>query len=102
MVTNDPALIQAFKTPSLRNVALRPPYMHAGQLATLRDVINHYVAAPEAALGPNGLVHRLGFNSELVPLQLTEQEIRDLISFLGTLSAGYREGMNRKTNTNNR
>ena len=100
MVTNDPALIQAFKTPSLRNVALRPPYMHAGQLATLREVIDHYVAAPEAALGPNGLVHRLGFNSELVPLHLTEQEIRDLISFLGTLSAGYREGINRTTNTN--
>ncbi len=102
MVTNDPALLRAFKTPSLRNVALRPPYMHTGQLATLRDVINHYVAAPDAALGPDGMVHRLGINSELVPLQLAEQEIHDLISFLGTLSAGFREGMNPRANTNTR
>ena len=102
MVTNDPALLRAFKTPSLRNVALRPPYMHGGQLATLRDVINHYVAAPEAALGPDGMVHRLGINSELVPLQLTEQEIHDLISFLGTLSAGFREVVDRRTNINPR
>ncbi|MBT9527047.1 MAG: tryptophan tryptophylquinone biosynthesis enzyme MauG, partial [Rhizobacter sp.] len=29
----DPSLKGAFKTPSLRNVGLRPPYMHAGQLA---------------------------------------------------------------------
>ena len=45
IVTDDPALEGAFKTPGLRNVALRPPYMHAGQLATLEEVIAHYVKA---------------------------------------------------------
>src|SRR5690606_6832653 len=38
-------LMRAFKTPSLRNVAERAPYMHAGQLATLGDVVAHYDAA---------------------------------------------------------
>ncbi len=87
MVTSDPAILRAFKTPGLRNVAQRPPYMHAGQLATLRDVIDHYVKAPDAALGPDGMVHKLGTNSELQPLVLSDQERQDLIAFLGTLSA---------------
>jgi len=34
-VTEGPELLRAFKTPSLRNVAERAPYMHAGQIATL-------------------------------------------------------------------
>ena len=88
MVTNDPAILRAFKTPGLRNVALRPPYMHAGQLSSLRDVIDHYVRAPDAALGPDGMTHKLGFNSELRPVPLSEQEIQDLIDFLASLSGG--------------
>ena len=86
MVTNDPAILRAFKTPGLRNVALKKPYMHAGQLATLQEVIRHYVSAPDAALGPDGMVHKLGINSELRPLPLSAQEIQDLVEFLGTLS----------------
>ena len=88
MVTNDPAILRDFKTPGLRNVALRPPYMHAGQLGSLREVIDHYIKAPDAALGPDGMVHKLGINSELLPLQLTGQESQDLIAFLGALSGG--------------
>ena len=88
MVTSDPAILRAFKTPGLRNVALRPPYMHAGQLASLHDVIEHYIRAPDAApgSGTDAMVHRLGINSELRPLSLSEQEIGDLVAFLGTLS----------------
>ena len=87
IVTNDPATWRAFRTPGLRNVALRPPYMHAGQLASLADVIDHYVKAPDAALGPDGMVHKLGINSELKPLELSAQERQDLEAFLGALSA---------------
>lgn len=36
----------AFKTPSLRNVAATAPYMHAGQLATLQDVLTFYRTLP--------------------------------------------------------
>jgi cytochrome c peroxidase len=35
---------RAFRTPSLRNVALTAPYMHDGSFATLEEVLEHYVA----------------------------------------------------------
>jgi cytochrome c peroxidase len=82
MATNDPHLAGAFKTPGLRNVALRSPYMHAGQLASLTDVVRHYAKAPDAALG----------QSERKPMTLSETEIRDLAAFLATLSGPILEG----------
>ena len=72
----DPKMAGAFKTPGLRNVAQRPPYMHAGQIATLADVVRHYASAPKAAAG----------RTERKPVPFTEQEVADLVSFLGTLS----------------
>jgi cytochrome c peroxidase len=72
------AQARAFKVPSLRNVAERAPYMHAGQIATLKDVIRHYdVAVP----GPVG-------RTELTPLQLTAAERDQIEAFLRTLSGG--------------
>jgi cytochrome c peroxidase len=76
IAADDPHNEGAFKTPSLRNVALRPPYMHAGQIASLTDVIRHYVNAPAAVLG----------HSERKPMKLSEAEIQDLAAFLTTLS----------------
>ncbi|MCV2366893.1 cytochrome-c peroxidase [Roseateles oligotrophus] len=90
MVSTDPALDGAFKTPSLRNVSLRPPYMHAGQFKTIAEVINHYVKAPAAVIGRSELSSaakgRAGTPSERQPIQLNEQEIKDLADFLATLS----------------
>lgn len=80
---DDPRMVGAFKTPSLRNVELRAPYMHAGQVKTLNDVIRHYAQAPRAAVG----------RSELVPVALSEQEVSDLVSFLGTLSSPIQESI---------
>lgn len=71
----------SFKTPGLRNVALRPPYMHAGQFASLKAVIEHYVKAPPAVVGHN----------ERDPVMLNEQEISDLIEFLKSLSGTIAE-----------
>jgi cytochrome c peroxidase len=65
----------AFKTPSLRGVASRAPYMHAGQIATLEHVLAHYRAAPNGAFG----------QSEVKPLQITDAEAAALIAFLKTL-----------------
>ena len=65
----------AFKTPSLRGVSTRPPYMHAGQIATLETVVQHYRAAPAAPVG----------NSELRPLELSDEEVGQLVAFLATL-----------------
>jgi cytochrome c peroxidase len=69
---------RAFKVPSLRNVADRAPYMHAGQLATLADVLEHYNRAPAAPAG----------HTELKPLKLNGRELRQLEAFLRTLSGG--------------
>ena len=48
---DDHTMTSAFKTPSLRNVALRAPYMHAGQIASLADVVRHYASAPQETEG---------------------------------------------------
>ena len=92
MVGDDPALEGAFKTPSLRGVAGRPPYMHAGQFATLEQAVRHYVAAPHAALGHTELTHRHAGaappkQAERAPIELNDAEIADLVSFLGALNA---------------
>ncbi|MBI4517896.1 MAG: hypothetical protein HY699_18985 [Deltaproteobacteria bacterium] len=68
--------VGAFKTPSLRGVAGRAPFMHAGQLATLDDVLNHYRTAPAAPIG----------TSELRALDLSDEELRGLIAFLKVLA----------------
>ncbi len=69
---------RAFKVPSLRNVAERAPYMHAGQFGTLSEVLSHYNRAPAA---PNG-------TTELKPLGLNSAELDQLEAFLRTLSGG--------------
>ncbi|WP_367714869.1 cytochrome c peroxidase [Nitratireductor sp. GISD-1A_MAKvit] len=76
------AMERAYKTPSLRGVASRPPYMHAGQIATLDDVVTHYSSAPEA---PGG-------NSEIRGVVFTERGRRALIAFLKTLDADAASG----------
>ena len=95
MLTDDPSLEGAFKTPGLRGVAGRAPYMHAGQFATLEQVVRHYVAAPHAAVGHSELTHRhpgaaaakAPKHAERAPIELSDAEIADLVSFLGTLNA---------------
>ena len=49
----------AFKTPTLRNVALHGPYMHNGALATLEEVMRHYERLAAGELQP--LVGKLAF-----------------------------------------
>ena len=66
----------AFKVPTLRNVADTAPYMHVGQFATLSEVLRHYNDPPVA---PSG-------RTELVPLGLTDKELRQLEAFLHSLS----------------
>ncbi len=92
MRTDDPALEGAFKTPGLRGVAQRPPYMHAGQFSTLEQVLRHYMAAPHAAVGRSELAHphaggAAAGHAERAPIVLTEAEVGDLVRFLGSLGA---------------
>ena len=86
MVTDDPALEGAFKTPGLRNVALRAPYMHAGQFASLEEAVAHYAKSPAAAVGHSELAHEGRGHAERKPIRLSESEVKDVAAFLGTLS----------------
>ena len=75
--TEGEELVRAYKTPSLRGVAERAPYMHAGQIETLSQVIAHYDRAPKSPAG----------HSELRKLKLSGTERVQLEAFLRTLSA---------------
>lgn len=85
IAADDPAMDGAFKTPGLRGVAERAPYMHAGQLATLEDVVAHYVRSPKAATGHSELAHAGSGHAERRPIRLDAGEARDLVAFLKAL-----------------
>jgi cytochrome c peroxidase len=70
-------LLGALRTPSLRNIHGTAPYMHQGQLATLRAVLQHYNNAAPAVIGHN----------EAEPLGLNRRELAQLEAFLLTLQA---------------
>jgi cytochrome c peroxidase len=84
--TDDPGMRAAFRTPGLRNVAARPPYMHAGQFATLEDVVRHYAAAPPAVVGRSELARPGDARAPRRPIELAPQDIADLAAFLGALT----------------
>lgn len=67
----------AFKTPSLRDVARRPPYMHDGSLRTLDEVVTFY----NRGGSPNP-----SLSLEMVPLHLTAAEEADLVAVLQSLT----------------
>jgi cytochrome c peroxidase len=76
-----PAIAQlshAFKTPGLRNIAERAPYMHDGSVKTLTAVVHHY---------DGGFLQRPSLSDEIHKLDLTEHEVTDLVAFLKTLSS---------------
>ena len=69
-----------FKTPSLRNVALSPPYMHQGQFETLEAVVDFYDTL-ENSVGASHHQEQI-----LQPIGLTEVEKQDLLAFLRSLT----------------
>ena len=82
MVTQDPADRAKFKVPSLRNIAVSPPYMHDGRFKTLEEVINHYNAGIKESSTADPTV----LNTKDTGLFLTDQDKEDLIAFLQTLT----------------
>jgi cytochrome c peroxidase len=107
-----------FKIPSLRNVAVTPPYMHNGVFTTLRQVVvfnntrdvatwpapevpqnvHRHISARHGA--PHGTQHGAGAHGGHRPmaveegtfgrLGLTDQDVDDIVAFLETLTDGYR------------
>jgi len=72
----------AFKTPTLRDIARTPPYMHNGAYATLVEVIEHYDA---------GGKDKRNLSPSMKKLNLTKQEKTDLVNFLETLTDKQKE-----------
>ncbi len=67
-----------FKTPTLRNIALTAPYMHDGSMSTLEEVVEYYDRGGEK--------NRF-LDAAIFPLNLTEQEKKDLTAFLNALTS---------------
>ena len=86
MVSDDPALEGAFKTPGLRDVGQRAPYMHAGQFDSLEAVVAHYAQSPPAAVGHSELAPQGKAAGHHISIRLTESEVHDVAAFLRTLS----------------
>ena len=76
-ITNDPTDFGKFRTPSLRNVDLRAPYMHDGSISSLEEVIEFYNDG--GSQNPN-------LDEEIKPLNLNPQEKIDLVEFLSSLT----------------
>jgi cytochrome c peroxidase len=66
-----------FKVPSLRNVGVTGPYLHDGSLRTLREVVERYAAG--------GLGHP-STDPQIRTLELTKDEVDDLVAFLESLT----------------
>ncbi len=66
-----------FKTPTLRNVGRRAPYMHDGSLPSLEAVLTHY---------RSGGQQRPGLSPLMRPLDITDDQAADIIAFLRSLS----------------
>jgi cytochrome c peroxidase len=76
-----PGIVQlehAFKTPTLRNINQRAPYMHDGSLATLSAVLDHY---------DHDFKTRPSLDPQMHRLDLTPAEKTDLLAFLDTLTS---------------
>jgi cytochrome c peroxidase len=73
-----PELLGAFRTPSLRCVAMRPSFMHTGHMRTLDEAVRFFNRGGDRA-GFLGV-------SELAPLGLSGDEQSDLIAFLEALT----------------
>jgi len=75
--TRDEADRGRFKTPTLRGIALTAPYMHDGSLATLEDVVELYRGGGNA---------NANLDPVLKPLDLSDEDARNLVAFLRALS----------------
>lgn len=83
---NDELMQFAFKTPTLRSVALRPPYMHNASDATLQDVLKLY---------EKGGIDRPSRSLLMQPIELNDQERSDLIAFMESLTGAAETAQSR-------
>jgi len=74
----------SFKTPTVRDIGRSAPYMHDGGMQTLKEVVDHY--------NKGGIPNEF-LDEEIFKLNLTPQEVDDLVTFLkeGLTSSNYPE-----------
>lgn len=78
----------AFKTPTLREIEHTGPYMHDGSFKTLEEVVEHY---------NRGGIKNPHLNERIKPLNLTDQDKKDLVAFLKALSGEGWQGIKAPT-----
>jgi cytochrome c peroxidase len=83
-ISQNPADRWAYKTPSLRNVALTAPYMHNGSLSNLEDVVRFY---------SQGGIANENLSPLVKPLKLSDAEVNDLVAFLKALTGSNIEAL---------
>ena len=80
----------AFKTPTLRNVALTAPYMHDGRFQTLEEVIEHYNSGVKSHRNLNFRLTEQDRDGRLggtpLKLELTQGQKDALLAFLRTFT----------------
>jgi len=72
-----PSLKGAFKTPTVRDIALTAPYFHDGSALTLTEVVEHY---------NKGGVAKDDLSPNIKPLNLSQGEIKDIVLFMEALT----------------
>lgn len=80
VVTKDDKDWGAFKTPTIRNVALSAPYMHDGSLQTLLEVVEHYA---------KGGIPNKNLSDKVRKIDLTPQEKQDLVAFMEACTGAF-------------
>jgi cytochrome c peroxidase len=88
LTVHDPAENGKFRVPTLRNVAITPPYMHNGVYKTLYQVVAFYNTRDAGPWPPPEVTENVN-HAELGDLGLTNMEIEDIVAFLGTLTDGW-------------
>jgi cytochrome c peroxidase len=87
LVTKNVHDVGAFKTSTLRNILVTPPYFHDGSQQTLWDVIDHY---------NKGGVQNPYLDGGIQRLALSESEIDDLVAFLASLTSSSYQAIGKK------
>lgn len=78
LITRLPADLMKFKVPSLRNIEVSYPYMHDGRFYSLKQVLNHYSKISSSKNEVDPILKNMP--------SLNEQEQKDIIAFLKTLT----------------
>jgi cytochrome c peroxidase len=83
-VTQNPQDRWKYKTPTLRNITLTPPYMHDGSIGDLKNVIEFY---------DKGGIQNENIDPLIRPLGLSKNEKDNLLEFLKTLEGDNIENL---------